>query len=141
MRNVNKQSITSAVKNTFNCEDERTGYLLSRLVDYIHDYAREVNLTHDEWNKLIEILTKAGKITDDERNEFVLFSDILGLSSLVDMINSPPGGTESSVLGPFHILGAPDVPVGGDMKKDNAGAASIVFGTVSDTQGNPISGA
>ncbi|MGI9482110.1 MAG: dioxygenase [Hyphomicrobiales bacterium] len=141
MRNVDRNSITDAVKNTFNCKDERTGYLLERLVDHIHDYAREVNLTHAEGRKVIELLTKAGEITDDERNEFVLFSDIFGLSSLVDIINSPPGGTESSVLGPFHILGAPEVPVGGDLKKDNEGDTSIVSGVVADMQGNPISGA
>jgi hydroxyquinol 1,2-dioxygenase len=141
MRKIDKNSVTDAVKSTFNCEDERTGFLLSRLVEYIHDYAREVNLTHAEWRKAIEILTKTGEITNDERNEFVLFSDLLGLSSLVDMINSPPGGTESSVLGPFHILGAPDLAIGGDMKKDNEGATSIVSGTVSDNNGNPINGA
>ncbi|MGI9372284.1 MAG: dioxygenase [Hyphomicrobiales bacterium] len=141
MRNVTKTTLTDAVKNTFNCEDERTGYLLARLVDYIHDYAREVNLTHDEWRKAIELLTKAGEISDDERNEFVLFSDVLGLSSLVDAIGSPPGATESSVLGPFHILGAPDLAIGGDMKKDNDGDISIVSGIVSGTDGTPLEGA
>ncbi len=141
MRNVNKTTLTDAVKNTFNCEDERTGYLLARLVDYIHDYAREVNLTHDEWRKAIELLTKAGEISDEERNEFVLFSDVLGLSSLVDAIGSPPEATESSVLGPFHILGAPDLPIGGDMKKDNDGDTSIVSGIVRSVDGTPIEGA
>ena len=141
MRNVGTHSISDAVKATFKCEDERTALLLTRLVDYLHDYAREVNLTHAEWRKAIEMLTKAGEISDEERNEFVLFSDLLGVSSLVDMINSPPGGTESSVLGPFHILGAPDLPIGGDMKKDNEGPTSVVSGIVRDGNGKSIEGA
>ena len=78
MRNVTTDTVTQAVKDTFTCQDERIGYLLSRLVDYIHDYARETGLTHAEWRKAIELLTRAGEITDSERNEFVLFSDILG---------------------------------------------------------------
>ena len=141
MRNVNTQTLTSAVKATFNCDNPRTEQLLARLVDYIHDYARETKLTHAEWNELINVLTKAGEITDKERNEFVLFSDILGLSSLVDMINSSPEGTESSVLGPFHILGAPNLPVGGDLIGDNDGDPVVVYGNVSDPNGAPIAGA
>ena len=74
-------------------------------------------------------------------NEFVLFSDVLGLSSLVDMINSPDGATNSSVLGPFHILGAPPLPIGGDMIGDNPGPQVVVEGYVTDMDGNPIDGA
>lgn len=141
MRDVTEKTLAEAVKQTGKFNDERTGYLLAKLVDHIHSYTRETRLTHSEWNKLIELLTKAGEITDDERNEFVLFSDILGLSSLVDMINSPDGATESSVLGPFHILGSPELPVGGDLKRSNKGAWTIISGTVRNPDGGPIAGA
>ena len=86
-------------------------------------------------------MTNCGEITTPERNEFVLLSDVLGLSSLVDMVNSPEGATPSSVLGPFHILGAPEVPVGGDMKQDNQSETVIVHGHVKDPDGNPVAGA
>lgn len=141
MRTVDKNSVTSAVKATFDCKDERTEFLLSKLVEAVHDYARDVALTHAEWREMISFLTRAGEITDKERNEFVLLSDVLGLSSLVDMINSPEGATESSVLGPFHILGSPELAVGGDLIGDNPGDQVVVYGDVTDTGGTPIKGA
>lgn len=141
MRTVDKTTISSAVKDTFDCKDERTSFLLTKLVDAIHDYARDVKLTHAEWREVISFLTRTGEMTDNERNEFVLLSDVLGLSSLVDMINSPEGATESSVLGPFHILGSPELPVGGDLIGDNAGDQVVVYGDVKDTDGRPIEGA
>lgn len=122
MRNVNKHTITqSFVDYTAPQTDERLKFVLEKLVHHLHDFVRETNLTHDEWQKGLELLYEAGEISSPERNEFVLFSDVLGLSSLVDMVNSSSGGTPSSVLGPFHILGAPDVPVGGDLKGNNEG--------------------
>ncbi|MCL4115963.1 UNVERIFIED_CONTAM: hypothetical protein GTU68_013136 [Idotea baltica] len=111
------------------------------MVEYLHAFAKETELTHDEWRKGIEFLTKAGEITDSERNEFVLISDTTGMSSLVDMIGSQHDGTSSSVLGPFHILGAPELPVGGDLKRDNDGATVVIEGHVKDIDGNPINGA
>lgn len=121
--------------------DPRLRVVLSALIKHLHAFAKEVGLTHAEWRKGLELLTKAGEMTDDERNEFVLFSDVLGLSSLVDMLHSPSGCTNSSVLGPFHILGAPELPVGGDMIGDNPGQQVVVEGHVRDTDGNPIGGA
>jgi hydroxyquinol 1,2-dioxygenase len=141
MRNVDKNSVTSAVKDTFNCENERVGFLLSKLVDTVHDYARDVKLTHAEWREMIGFLTRAAEITDEERNEFVLLSDVLGLSSLVDMINSPEDATESSVLGPFHIQGSPGLPVGGDLIENNAGDQVVVYGRVKAADGAPLVGA
>ncbi len=142
MRNVNKNSITQAFTDYIGPDtDDRVRYLLTELVRHIHDYVRETGLTHAEWRKALELLVKAGEITDSERNEFVLFSDVLGLSSIVDMVNSPEEGTPSSVLGPFHILGAPDLPVGGDLKRDNDGATVFVQGKVMAPDGTPIAGA
>ena len=142
MRNVTKDNITEAFLGYLGQEtDERLRFLLTKLVGHIHAFVKETELTHDEWRKALELLYQAGEISDPERNEFVLFSDVLGLSSLVDMVNSSPDGTPSSVLGPFHILGAPALPVGGDMKGDNEGDSVIVGGRVLTTDGKPIEGA
>ena len=123
MRSVDKDNITQAFMNY--CGDEtspRLKFILKGMTGHLHDFIRESKITHEEWRKALEILMDAGKISSPQRNEFILLSDVLGVSSLVDMIHSPEQGTPSSVLGPFHILGAPDLPVGGDMKKDNEGA-------------------
>ena len=142
MRNVTPDTLTDLLLGLSGPDtDPRVQQILGALVRHLHAFAREVSLTHDEWRKGLQLLTRAGEITDAERNEFVLFSDVLGLSSLVDMINAPQGATSSSVLGPFHILGAPDLPVGGDMIGDNPGPQVVVEGTVRDTAGNPIRGA
>ena len=121
--------------------DERLATVLEALARHLHDFVRETHLTHDEWRKALELLRAAGDITTQERNEFVLFSDVLGVSSLVDMVNSPDDGTPSSVLGPFHVLGAPDLPVGGDMMGANDGDTVVVRGRVLSPAGTPVEGA
>ncbi len=143
MRDVSLDTLTQTFLNCCDTSktDPRLYEILQSLVQHLHAFAKDVNLTHAEWRKGIELLTKAGEITDSERNEFVLFSDVLGLSSLVDMLHSKPGATPSSVLGPFHILGAPDVPIGGNLKGKNEGPAVIVCGTVKAADGTPIKGA
>ena len=142
MRTVNTDTLTQSFLDYIADDtDPRLRFLLEKLAHHLHDFVRETELTHDEWRKALELLYGAGEISTPERNEFVLFSDVLGLSSLVDMVNSPEDGTPSSVLGPFHVLGAPDVPVGGDLKTDNDGETVVVDGRVLDTQGQPIEGA
>ena len=142
MRSVDKTNITEAFLGYCGADtDPRLRFLLERFAGHLHEFVRETGLTHAEWRKAIELLTKAGEITDAERNEFVLFSDVVGLSSLVDMVNSPDRATPSSVLGPFHILGAPDLPVGGDLCGDNPGDLVVVAGRVTDLSGTPIAGA
>lgn len=142
MRNVTSETLTQSFLDYMSDDtDERLRFVLTRLAHHLHDFVRETDLTHDEWRKGLELLYQAGEISTPERNEFVLFSDVLGLSSLVDMVNSSPDGTPSSVLGPFHVRGAPNLPVGGDMKGDNEGAPTIVGGRVLSTDGTPIEGA
>jgi len=142
MRTVTTDTITDTFAAYFGADtDPRTREVLLALVRHIHDFAREVNLTHDEWRKGLEMLEHAGRITTPERNEFVLFSDVIGLSSLVDMLHTNPEATSSSVLGPFHISGAPPLPIGGDMKRDFGGPTLLVEGQVRDVDGTPISGA
>lgn len=142
MRTVNQDTITQAFLDYCGADtDPRLKFILEKFAHHLHDFVRETGLTHDEWRKSLELLFKAGEISTPERNEFVLFSDVLGLSSLVDIVNSPEDGTPSSVLGPFHVLGAPDVPVGADLKGKNVGDAVIVGGRVLSIAGEPIEGA
>ena len=142
MKNVSIDTITQAfVDYCSDDTDARTMFVLQKMVEHLHAFAKETQLTHAEWARGLKFLTDAGKISDDERNEFVLISDVTGLSSLVDMIGSQHEGTSSSVLGPFHSVGAPLLPVGADLKKDNEGATVVVEGFVKDTDGNAISGA
>lgn len=142
MRSVTRANITDVFMGYFGEDtDPRLREILQSLAGHLHAFARETNLTHAEWQKGIEFLESAGDFSDRERHEFVLLSDVLGLSSLVDIVNSVPGGTSSSVLGPFHISGAPPLAIGGDMKRDFEGDILLVEGVVKDRDGNPIEGA
>ena len=142
MRDVTKDNITDVFMNYLAEDtDPRLREVMGSLVRHLHDFAREVNLTHEEWNVGIKFLEAAGEISDAERHEFVLLSDVLGLSSLIDMLHSSPEGTSSSVLGPFHISGSPDLPIGGDMKRDFEEQVLLVEGVITDVDGEPIPGA
>ncbi|MEM8631458.1 MAG: dioxygenase [Pseudomonadota bacterium] len=142
MRTVTKDNITDVFMGYFGPDaDPRLREVMQGLATHLHTFAKEVNLTHAEWQKGIEFLEWAGQISDAERHEFVLLSDVLGLSSLVDMINTHPQGTSSSVLGPFHISGAPAIPFGHDMKRDYEGIVLLAQGRITDTEGTPIEGA
>lgn len=142
MRNVTKDNITDVFMGYLGKDvNPRLREVMGSLVSHLHDFAREVNLTHEEWNTGIAFMERAGEISDKERHEFVLLSDVLGLSSLVDMLHSTPEGTSSSVLGPFHITGSPALPIGGDMRKDFDDTVLVVEGVIKDTDGNPIPGA
>ncbi|HEY2876666.1 MAG TPA: dioxygenase, partial [Reyranella sp.] len=115
MRNLTPETITNAfAEYAKNAPSARTRELLVSLAGHLHSFARENKLTQAEWGAAIDALTRAMKFTDDKRNEYILFSDLLGVSSLVDMVNAANTGTPSSVLGPFHIEGAPELPNGGD---------------------------
>ncbi len=142
MRNVTSDNITETFLSYFGEDtDPRLKTIMESLAKHLHAFARETNLTHEEWTKGLDIVRQAGKITTPERDEFVLLSDVLGLSSLVDMINSPEKGTSSSVLGPFHISNPPKMEMGSDLKGDHEGELVLVTGRVLDTDGNPIAGA
>lgn len=142
MRDVTKDNITEAFTGYLGQDiDPRLREVMESLVRHLHAFAREVNLTHDEWRTGIAFLEKCGEISDAERHEFVLLSDVLGLSSLVDMLHNRPEGTSSSVLGPFHISGAPPLPVGGDLRRDFDASVLLVEGRVQDPDGQPIPGA
>jgi hydroxyquinol 1,2-dioxygenase len=117
--------------------------LLQSLVRHLHAFAREVRLTDAEWDYAIDFLTRTGQISDAKRQEFVLLSDVLGLSMLTIGINAPsdPLATEPTVFGPFFVNDAPLIEYGGDVAQGASGEPCWVEGQVTDTSGNPLSGA
>ncbi len=142
MRNVTTDNITETFVSYFGEDtDPRILEIMRSLAKHLHEFAKETELTHEEWNKGLEFLRWAGRITDDKRDEFVLLSDVLGLSSLVDMVHSSPEATSSSVLGPFHISNAPPRDKGADLGAGYEGEIILVEGVIKDTQGQPIAGA
>ncbi|WLW50816.1 intradiol ring-cleavage dioxygenase [Streptomyces sp. YU58] len=139
-----EQRVTDQVVASFETTDnDRFSEVMQALVRNIHAFVRETRLTEEEWNAAIEFLTAAGHITTDTRQEFVLLSDVLGISMLTVAVNEPELGeaTESTVLGPFFVQGAPEIPLGGDIAKGATGEPSWVYGTVTDTDGRPVPGA
>src|SRR5262245_5186143 len=111
MRNLTPATITQAfAEYAKNSPSDRTRELMVSLASHLHAFVRENKVTQDEWAAGIDVLTRAAKFTDDKRNEFILLSDLLGVSSLVDMVNTESSGTASSLLGPFLIEGAPELP-------------------------------
>ncbi|KAJ5901780.1 hypothetical protein N7495_002308 [Penicillium taxi] len=141
MKDLNADNITENV-HTINslCKDDRMKYVLERLVTHLHDFARETRLSSEEWMAGIIFLTEVGKICSDVRQEFILLSDILGLSLLVDSIDhpKPPGSTEGTVLGPFHTHEAVEMEAGAKMSSDPGGEQLLVVCTLKDTEGRPI---
>ena len=123
--------------------DARTAEVMACLVKHLHAFAKDIHLTQPEWDLAIDFLTKTGQICSVERQEFILLSDVLGFSMLVDAINNrrPPGATENTVLGPFHVEGAPIRAMGDDISLDRKGESCLFAGTVLDLHGNPIEGA
>jgi len=133
MRNVTADTITEAFATyAAKAEDARTRDVFCALAAHLHAFIRETQLTHAEWMAALQGLTRAGQITTDDRNEFILFSDLLGVSALVDMVNTPPGATSCSNLGPFHQRGAPPLPDGGDLWRGQPGDVLVVVGSVRD---------
>ncbi len=144
MRNLNQHTITDAVVARFaGTPDPRLRTLVTALVRHLHDFAREVRLTEGEWAQGIDFLTRVGHITDDKRQEFILLSDTLGLSMLTVAMNQdkPPGCTESTVFGPFHVEDAPRYSPGDDIANGAAGTPCTVRGRVRGLDGTPVAGA
>jgi hydroxyquinol 1,2-dioxygenase len=144
VRNLNEDNITQAViARHLNASDVRFRELMTGLVQHLHAFAREVNLTESEWLEGIKFLTAVGHMTDDRRQEFVLLSDTLGLSMLVTAQNEkkPPGCTEATVFGPFYVAGAPHYEHGDDVSNGAPGIPCLVRGRVRDLEGRGIAGA
>jgi protocatechuate 3,4-dioxygenase beta subunit len=118
--------------------DPRLAEVMGLLVKHLHAFVDESKLSKAEWLKGLKFLTAAAQITDHERNEFSLFSDIMGISSMVDVVSQPPGGTPSSVLGPFHNHDSLIKPNGSDLTDGQPGERVWLHGRVLDVHHNPV---
>ncbi|KAI0077354.1 aromatic compound dioxygenase [Panus rudis PR-1116 ss-1] len=137
--------ITSNLLKLFDLTpDPRVRFVMKNLVTHLHQFVMETSITTEEWEKTIKFLTEVGQICTPIRQEFILLSDVLGVSALVDAINNPPvrGATESSVLGPFFTEDAPDaceiVEQGGSIASEGKGKYMYVEGRVLSTDGTPV---
>jgi hydroxyquinol 1,2-dioxygenase len=141
---VTEENITGLAADRWaTAHDPRTAELMTALVRHLHDFAREVRLTEAEWMAAVQWLTRTGQISDDKREEFILASDVLGLSMLVVQMNHQldPAATPATVLGPFHIEGSPQLGFGEDMADGVEGPPLYISGTVRDLEGKPVPGA
>lgn len=123
--------------------DERLAHVMRALVRHLHAFIKDVELTQEEWAAAIEFLTRTGHMCDTTRQEFILLSDVLGVSMLVDAIGHrrPDGATENTVLGPFHLEGAPRYPMGASITLVGGAETCLFEGTVTDLEGNAVEGA
>jgi hydroxyquinol 1,2-dioxygenase len=121
----------------------RMAEVMACLVKHLHAFAKEIHLTQGEWETGIDFLTRTGQICSGERQEFILLSDVLGFSMLVDAINNrrPAGATENTVFGPFHVADAPIRAMGDCISLDGKGESCLFEGRVIDLHGNAIQGA
>jgi hydroxyquinol 1,2-dioxygenase len=140
---VTEDNITDlAVERWATAKDPRLAELMTAFVRHLHDFAREVRLTEAEWMAAMQWLTATGQISNEKREEFILASDVFGLSMLVVQMNHrlDPEATPATVLGPFHIEGSPEFDYAADMSDGLPGTPLFVHGTVRDLAGNPVAG-
>ena len=123
--------------------DPRLRQVMESLVRHLHAFVKDVELTQEEWGVAIDFLTRTGQSCDENRQEFILLSDVLGVSMLVDAINNrrPTGATENTVLGPFHVDGVPEYEMGANITKQGGRETCRFEGRVTDLDGNPVEGA
>ena len=145
IRNFSADTLTAEVlRRMENTQDPRLKEVMTSFVKHMHAFVREVKPTQDEWFQGIQFLTETGHWCKDGRQEFILMSDTLGVSMLVDFLNygKAEGATESTVLGPFFVEGAPELPLGGSIAKPGTpGEPCAVTGTVKGLDGKAIPGA
>ena len=132
-----------ALKQWEACHSPRLRQIMQSLVKHLHGFARDVDLKQDEWLMAVNWLAKTGQLSSEKRQEFILLSDVLGISMLVDAMNHrfPEGATPSTVIGPFHIDGSPELAMGANVAEGLAGETCFLVGTVRDLNGKPIEGA
>ena len=132
-----------AVKRWGTAHDTRLGELITKLIPHVHEYAREVGLTHEEWLAGLNYLARVGQWSSENRAENILLSDVMGLSMLVVMLNGklPKGATPHTVLGPFYQEGSPRLEAGRNMAEGHSAEPCFIAGTVRSLDGGPIADA
>jgi hydroxyquinol 1,2-dioxygenase len=142
VRDLTDKSVTDAViEQMAATPDPRLRQIMASLVRHMHDFARDVNLTPEEWLKAIGFLTKVGQTCTPARQEFILLSDVLGLSALVNLLHDKSAteqGTESSLLGPFYQQNAPSYALGDSIATKSDGPQLLLYGRVTDRRGIPL---
>jgi hydroxyquinol 1,2-dioxygenase len=141
---VTEQNITDlAARRWQTAHDPRLAEIMGAMVRHLHAFAREVRLTPAEWMAAIQWMNRTGQISDEKRQEFILASDVLGLSMLVVQMNNQfdPSATPATVLGPFYIEGSPNLDFGADMSQGLPGTPLVIHGVVKDVAGKPVPGA
>ena len=144
MQLVTEENITNLAGDRWGtAHDPRLAEIMTALVRHVHDFAREVRLTEAEWMTAMLWLTRTGQISDEKRLEFILASDVLGLSMLVVQMNHrfDDRATPATVLGPFHIEGSPELDFGGDMAEGIPGRPLYIHGMVRNLDGRPVANA
>ena len=144
MAYVTEKTLTDVAMNRWSdIPDPRLQQVMTALVKHVHAFVRDIEPTEAEWATAIDFLTRTGQMCNEKRQEFILMSDVLGVSMLVDAINHrrPSGATPSTVEGPFHVPDAPAVANGGNMAANAPGIACFVSGAVRGLSGEPIAGA
>lgn len=140
-RDLSNDELTPAVLASFaGAGDDRFREIAEALVRHLHDFVTDVGLTEEEWFKAVDFLTRTGQISNDKRQEFVLLSDVLGVSMLVIGLAHPAtgGATESTVFGPFFVEGSPAIENGGDLAAGAPGKPCFMQGRILSTTGEPI---
>ncbi|MDR7084252.1 hydroxyquinol 1,2-dioxygenase [Arthrobacter ginsengisoli] len=142
-QSAREESLVNEVIRSFTGGSAREREVMGSLVRHLHSFVRDVRLTEAEWTTGIDFLTRVGRITTESRQEFVLLSDVLGVSMQTIAVNNEAYGaaTEATVFGPFFVADAPQIRIGGDIAGGAAGQPCWVEGTVTDTEGNPLPGA
>ncbi|WLP88542.1 dioxygenase [Gordonia sp. NB41Y] len=138
------EALAEAVLESFErTENPRLKEVLQSLTRHLHAFVAEVDLTFEEWETAIDFLTRTGHTWDDVRQEFILLSDVLGVSMLVETLNDieTPDATESTVLGPFHMVESPKRELGENVSPSSVGQTCVVHGTVRAEDGTPVPGA
>ena len=135
-----EDSVAVVTGRNQNAMDERLKQVMEVITRKLHEAVKEIEPTMDEWMAAILFLTRTGQICNEWRQEFILLSDVLGVSMLVDAINNrkPSGASESTVLGPFHVADAPELPMGANICLDQKGEDMFIQGCILDTSGKPI---
>ena len=143
MELFSEERSAEVVAASFEGADPRLRDVLTSLVYHVHAFVKDVELTEEEWAAAIGFLTRTGHMCDDVRQEFILLSDVLGVSMLVETVNHRTGGTatESTVLGPFHEVASPPRALGDDIALDGKGTRCLVEGRVTGPDGEPVAGA
>jgi hydroxyquinol 1,2-dioxygenase len=141
---VNEKNLTDVVLDRWkDVPDARLRQIMGSLIKHLHAFVRDIEPSEKEWATAIDFLTRTGKMCDEKRQEFILFSDVMGVSMLVDAINHrlASGATPTTVEGPFHIPDAPPISDGGNMAKSAPGIPCFISGKVRDLDGKPVAGA